>query len=215
MPIRAENRARYPSNWREISATIRERANHRCEQCGVPNHERGWRDRDGSWNPIKVGPLKEAHGPTTKPPFYIQTSEGRTIKIIEIVLTCAHIDHQPENCDPTNLLALCQRCHLRMDVTVAAVACGQQWQLRRCLTYDPLNRWSRNRHRALAGNVGRVLLECISKGRAIADIRSGMFRRRSRSAATSAGDRYRPWPLSMGVHSLTDYSLAAPHHRSA
>jgi hypothetical protein len=29
-----------------------------------------------------------------------------------VVLTCAHIvDHRPENCELTNLAALCQRCH--------------------------------------------------------------------------------------------------------
>jgi 5-methylcytosine-specific restriction endonuclease McrA len=28
-----------------------------------------------------------------------------------VVLTVAHLDHQPENCEPTNLRALCQKCH--------------------------------------------------------------------------------------------------------
>lgn len=37
MPIRSENKNRYPKNWREISARIRERAGDKCEQCGVPN----------------------------------------------------------------------------------------------------------------------------------------------------------------------------------
>lgn len=32
-----------------------------------------------------------------------------------IVLTIAHLDHNPENNDPANLRALCQRCHLRYD----------------------------------------------------------------------------------------------------
>lgn len=29
------------------------------------------------------------------------------------VLTVDHLDHDPANCDPDNLIALCQRCHLR------------------------------------------------------------------------------------------------------
>jgi 5-methylcytosine-specific restriction endonuclease McrA len=29
------------------------------------------------------------------------------------VLTVDHLDHRPENCEPENLIALCQRCHLR------------------------------------------------------------------------------------------------------
>ncbi|MBK8752386.1 MAG: hypothetical protein IPL99_12385 [Candidatus Competibacteraceae bacterium] len=35
----------------------------------------------------------------------------------KIVLTIAHLDHTPENCDPANLRALCQRCHLAYDAT--------------------------------------------------------------------------------------------------
>jgi 5-methylcytosine-specific restriction endonuclease McrA len=27
----------------------------------------------------------------------------------------AHLDHDPANCAPENLRALCQRCHLRYD----------------------------------------------------------------------------------------------------
>jgi len=33
----------------------------------------------------------------------------------QIVLTIAHLDHQPENSDMGNLRAFCQRCHLRYD----------------------------------------------------------------------------------------------------
>lgn len=32
-----------------------------------------------------------------------------------VVLTVAHLDHQPENCADDNLRALCQRCHNRYD----------------------------------------------------------------------------------------------------
>ena len=37
MPIRAENRARYPVDWREISRRVRDEAGQKCEQCGAPN----------------------------------------------------------------------------------------------------------------------------------------------------------------------------------
>ena len=33
-----------------------------------------------------------------------------------VVLSCAHLDQQPENNDPGNLAALCQRCHLAHDL---------------------------------------------------------------------------------------------------
>jgi NAD-dependent dihydropyrimidine dehydrogenase PreA subunit len=31
------------------------------------------------------------------------------------ILTVHHIDHNPANCDPDNLIALCAVCHLRAD----------------------------------------------------------------------------------------------------
>ena len=36
-------------------------------------------------------------------------------RVTRVVLTIAHTDHMPENCHPTNLRALCQRCHLAYD----------------------------------------------------------------------------------------------------
>ena len=32
-----------------------------------------------------------------------------------VVLTTAHLDHNPAHCTDDNLMALCQRCHLRYD----------------------------------------------------------------------------------------------------
>ena len=40
MPIRPENRARYPKDWKLRSRFVREyRAKNRCEWCGAENHE--------------------------------------------------------------------------------------------------------------------------------------------------------------------------------
>jgi hypothetical protein len=40
MPIRPEERTRYPSNWKVISLRIRkEKAGDRCEHCGAVNHQ--------------------------------------------------------------------------------------------------------------------------------------------------------------------------------
>jgi len=33
----------------------------------------------------------------------------------KVVLTTAHLDHTPENCDDDNLKAMCQGCHLHYD----------------------------------------------------------------------------------------------------
>lgn len=39
MPIRPENRARYPANWAEIRAAVLERAGHKCEWCGAVDRQ--------------------------------------------------------------------------------------------------------------------------------------------------------------------------------
>jgi 5-methylcytosine-specific restriction endonuclease McrA len=37
-----------------------------------------------------------------------------------VVLTTAHLDHDPSNCDPANLRAWCQRCHNTYDAPMRA-----------------------------------------------------------------------------------------------
>lgn len=91
MPIRPENRARYPKDWKAISLRIRtERAESRCEclgECGA--------DHDGRCDAINY----EAHPLTGS----------------KVILTVAHLDHIPENCGDDNLKAMCQRCHNKYD----------------------------------------------------------------------------------------------------
>ena len=38
MPIKPENKKRYPSNWAEIRAHILSRAYNKCEFCGIENY---------------------------------------------------------------------------------------------------------------------------------------------------------------------------------
>lgn len=98
MPIRPENKHRYPANWQQIRAHIRERSGDRCEWCGVSNGAVGYREPDGT--------------------FVSSTNHDQGIgrKRIRIVLTVAHVhDHNPENCADDNLAHLCQRCHNRHD----------------------------------------------------------------------------------------------------
>ena len=42
-----------------------------------------------------------------------------------VVLTVAHRDHKPEHCGDGNLLACCQRCHLRYDRQHHKVSAGE------------------------------------------------------------------------------------------
>lgn len=85
MPIRPENRDRYPADWKEISRSIRARAGYRCE--GSPAY----------------------------PDCRAENGERHPVTGSRVVLTVAHLDHTPENCDPANLMAMCQRCHLTYD----------------------------------------------------------------------------------------------------
>lgn len=91
MPIRPENRDRYPKEWPAISARIRARACDRCECTG----ECGRRTHTGRCPNLQGLP---AYG---------------TGSIV--VLTTAHLDHQPENCADSNLRSMCQGCHLHYD----------------------------------------------------------------------------------------------------
>ena len=99
MPIKAENRRRYPAHWADLRRAILDRAGHRCEPCGVPNH--AWRlANTDDW---------------TRNPGQAETWAMDGERVARIVLTIAHLDHTPENCDLANLRALCQRCHLAYD----------------------------------------------------------------------------------------------------
>lgn len=107
------HRERYPSNWPEVRASIVERAGNACEctgqcgeclaRCAAPNHARICRriDTPSSWEPA------EAIGDRFPPEDFRPA--------LRVVLTVAHVDHVESNNDPSNLLALCQRCHLKMD----------------------------------------------------------------------------------------------------
>lgn len=117
VPIRPENRDRYPANWPEISYAIRLRAGWCCEQCGVRNGTLGGRDSRGEFR--KAWPLGQTGvGYEWPKEGDVSMCDGRMmLRIVRIVLTVAHhLDHQPENCEPANLRAWCQRCHNLYDV---------------------------------------------------------------------------------------------------
>lgn len=85
MPIRPEEKDRYPPDWPKISRQIRDRAGDRCE--GSPAFP-DCRAANGQPHPVTGS---------------------------KVVLTVGHLDHTPENCGDDNLRAWCQRCHLTYD----------------------------------------------------------------------------------------------------
>lgn len=92
MPIRPENKARYPKDWKAISHRIRfERADFQCEcegECGRMTHDGRCTNRHGQ-KAYSTGSI--------------------------VVLTTAHLNHIPEDCRDENLRAMCQGCHLHYD----------------------------------------------------------------------------------------------------
>ncbi len=120
MPLRPEHAARYPKDWPAISQRIRQRANNACEFCGVKNYRLGGR-LDGVWFDADIlGCNRKLPDPGS---WAWCSRDGRTerLRIVRIVLTVAHLDHQPEHCDDDNLKALCQRCHLNYDAKFHAI----------------------------------------------------------------------------------------------
>ena len=112
MPIRPENRARYPADWPNIRLRILARARHRCEHegCAAVHRQLGYW-HEGSWVPLPRA-LRDAG---VDKPCEIACADGSTIKVIMVVLTIAHLDHTPEHCSDDNLRAWCQRHHLAYD----------------------------------------------------------------------------------------------------
>jgi hypothetical protein len=89
MPIRKEDRARYPANWRELAVEIKAANNYECGECGQMCRRPG------------------------------DTAEGMSrAERTRQTLTIAHYDHcydAPE----IFVAALCSGCHLRHDARAA------------------------------------------------------------------------------------------------
>ena len=126
MPI---NYKLYPSNWKsEIRPSILIRANFCCEQCGVKNYSVGYNQKSGRFIGTYGNVAHDLSGqglsyPSLERITYKEAKEFRDSlnefeeehKFIIIVLTIAHLDHNISNNCPTNLKALCQKCHLSHD----------------------------------------------------------------------------------------------------
>ena len=102
MPIRPENKERYPKDWKLRSRFVRfYRAKNGCEWCGAVN---------GSALKMRCCADPAITDADTR---HCATC-GKRVPVV--VLTTAHVhDDRPENSSLLNLAALCQRCHLRHD----------------------------------------------------------------------------------------------------
>lgn len=110
MPL---NYSEYPADWEQIRERILIRAKNNCEKCGLKNHSIIYKyDRsyilDG--DRLHLNSLLEV---------YPKRIALKKLKLTEIVLTIAHLDHDKTNHQVTDdrLAAWCQRCHLLYDLS--------------------------------------------------------------------------------------------------
>lgn len=115
MPIKPENRSRYPTNWPEIRAAILARADNRCEQCRVANGRTIARGTGPFAGTFQTEDAEVYDAETGEYIARVRMSEYQVKNMVTIVLTIAHLDHQPDNCADDNLRAWCQMHHLRHD----------------------------------------------------------------------------------------------------
>lgn len=112
MPIRPENKTRYPADWPAISQRIRvERAGNLCECRGECGRDHATDDPADAWETWLAGGCAEPErGRCTAVNGHANPRTGS-----RVILTVAHRDHTPEHCDDDNLFAACQGCHLSYD----------------------------------------------------------------------------------------------------
>lgn len=110
---------RYPPHWKsKIIPAIKKRSGNKCECCGLENGQKvysikAWVKSNGKykfqslWFRDGMDADREWNNITTSQP----------IKIVKVVLTVAHLDHDEENWDVEldRLKHMCQICHLRYD----------------------------------------------------------------------------------------------------
>lgn len=97
------DRSLYPLNWDEIARSVKDEANWVCQECRRECRKPGE-------SPLEF--LKRLH---SSPCLELPASEEYIFFPGRFVLTVAHLDHRPANCDRSNLRALCSGCRLRYD----------------------------------------------------------------------------------------------------
>lgn len=114
----------YPPYWKQFSEYIRfDRAANTCEQCGALNGFKGRKGSDGRWRSTnQIHGLNSDVGDSLYGSFHDFDGIGT-----RVVLTVAHLDHADGPCTckadtgrkcarPDHVLALCQACHLSLDM---------------------------------------------------------------------------------------------------
>jgi hypothetical protein len=102
MPLTPEQRAAYGPDWPDVRAAIGERSGGRCECKG----ECGWKRHPAPAGSLRGDDRARCHARNGQPHPFTGS---------RVVLTVAHLDHNPGTNDPDRLRHMCQGCHLSYD----------------------------------------------------------------------------------------------------
>jgi hypothetical protein len=91
--------------WQARRERLLARAGNKCERCRVPNGKVVERAHRDSWK----------HGEHWYSPDGFPPRAWRKVRTLRIVLTMAHLTHDPLRNDDEDLAMLCQWCHLNYD----------------------------------------------------------------------------------------------------
>ena len=112
------DRSLYPEDWEAIALAIKEESNWTCEECGRPCRQ------PGESRPALCTRIETEHPKWAGDLYELGEDEESMLiaipKLTRFTLTVAHLDHVPENCDRSNLRALCAPCHCRYDLKAMA-----------------------------------------------------------------------------------------------
>ena len=107
--------------WKARRERLLERCGHKCERCRKPNHELVWvwnGGENGQYWTLRDGKrqawryCKYAGGEGN---FWLFGKQWLGARRIRVVLTMAHLTHDPLANDDADLAMLCQWCHLNYD----------------------------------------------------------------------------------------------------
>ena len=103
----------YPEDWETIALAIKNEANWTCENCGQPCRKPKQHFMDFAYPHLCNGQYIDLDHPQ------------------KYTLTVSHTDHNPANCDRSNLRALCAPCHCRYDLQPGSMAIKRKLKLER------------------------------------------------------------------------------------